>query len=68
MDIRPGWKGYDEKLYELFDSRLEGYGQPAKDPTWQAAHPGAGQVNLRQVAIDDGPTFDIDPTDLVEAT
>ena len=67
MAARAGWKGLDGTLYERFDKRLSGYGNPPNDPGFQATNPGAGQFPLAPARIDDGPSFSTDPHDLVEA-
>lgn len=55
MAARPGWKGIDGTLYDTFDPRLAGYGNPPNDPNWQRDNPGTGQVALRQVVVDGDP-------------
>jgi len=64
--VRAGYKGLDGTVYERFDRRLAGYGNPPNDPNFQADNPGAGQFPLTATRIDDGPTFLADPTDLQE--
>lgn len=62
MAPRPGWKGLDGTVYDTFDERLAGYGNPPNDPEWQRLNPGTGQVRLRQVVVD----TDTDTDKLVE--
>ena len=46
MASRRGWKGEDGTIYDDYDRRIVGYGDPPSDPVWQAANPGAGRFPM----------------------
>ena len=52
MAPRRGWKGTDGELYDDYDPRLSGYGDPPSCPVWQRGNPGSGRFPMNAISVD----------------
>lgn len=66
MAMRRGWRGSDGEsgtiLYDNYDVRLQGYGDPPSDPVMQMENPGTGRYPMTPITVDNDP----DSGELVE--
>jgi len=60
MASRRGWRGEDGTIYDDYDRRIVGYGDPPSDPVWQAANPGAGRFPMLAIKVDNQDVADPD--------
>lgn len=56
MPKKTGWKSpYDGEEYEQGDPRLKGRGNPPSCPTFASENPGAGNMPLQRVVLEEEP-------------
>jgi hypothetical protein len=60
MGSRRGWKGEDGTIYDDYDKRIVGYGDPPSDPVWQRENPGGGRFPMLAVKVDNQDPDDPD--------